>query len=1722
MEEMRTLSKLFRSSIALLTGFLFSLYLGFAPEIHAAGETPGSYVSIPPFIAQSTDKPNVIISLDTSGSMKVPAYRQLGKKWDQDVHDNFDPAHVYYGYFDPNKFYLYDTNSAKQFFVEDPSTVKTDFNWNGNFLNWLAMRRFDVARRVLIGGKVRDRDTESIGGSNWYVLQGQNEPGDRQFSKSYVSSSAYTPIEYADGTIFQIANGQIEPLGTSGSTNSKSVVLQDDNGAAVEIGFITMDWTVGDPWAQITFEHPFSVAPAVVAKPLTYEGGDPTITRVRNVTSTGFEIRIQEWDYRDGNHITESLFFMAADAGAYDLTVNDNSGNDVDIKVEAGSIAAVTSMCEVFANKNIGPFVETPIVFTGVSTFNDAAAVTTRNHNVSTSSFDYCMEEEEAADNIHAGEDVHYIVMAPETGATFPIAGVTDSTKTPVEVGQIFNVNNAWKTHTFTNPFGGQPSIVADIQTVNGPDTVSVRIANAKWSATEFDIQLDEEQSLDSETSHVNENIGYIAASGKEHINIHLGILESDLTNKPNMPRGLIHSLGGSMNLGVAVFNYDRTKNPTSVYNAGGNDFDGGTFNPCYPDVEKPASDRTNWDICKETYVGAPIDDLIDVIEDHPLVWATTPIAETLYNIGQYVAQKQGPSPYADLNTDPWPHSEIRQGSPTAPATQNGNAVPAGNVGAHPPYEVNNTWDPYYNDAIGQKLPCAKTFVLHFNDGEPYTDWDAVDNNGNPLFPIPNDITAISGYTSGNPFDKNDGLDEVAHRFRNKDMRNDLTGHQEVISYYILAALGENMSDIPNSALNRLMRAAAMGGFNDRNNDHEPDDKSVTDFVNYINTNSGSCSVNEWDEDGDCVPDTFYFANDGFALETELLAAFQSILKRVASGGAASVLSGTASGQGAVFEARFEQERATANFSARWIGDVSGTFVDSFGFLREDGDQDNILDVVDFSQDGIITMCEDTTDQVVRVNVASSISTLPTASEIAACTSTKFNKSLFDIKRVWSAAEEMSKLTDPQVANQRTYSTLTGRHIITGIDGSDATALDGIVTASEQQAFVTSSFSGREGLLDSVNSTEATKIVDFTRGHSAVAGLRSRNTLDGSGNLITWRLGDIIHSSPISVGRPAENYDLIYANVPNLATYGEFFQAYKDRRSVILAGGNDGMMHAFNAGYFNPTTLQYEKGKTGTTQHNLGSELWAYIPYNVLPHLKYVSDLSYGSKDGDHIYMVDAVPRVFDARIFNDSATGYSGGIDGQASVSHPKGWGTILVGGMRFGGGPVEVDIDNDGNVDQTLRSSFFILDITDPEKPPKLLLEYTSAELGFTSAIPAPVIKNDGSGVDKWYLMLGSGPHNSASPGTAIRDGTSDQYAKLFMLNLNTMQLESSFGTSGVLTMDAAADAGNAFVSALYPVDYDLDSQTDAVYISTVNGSPGNFAGKLYRLTLRDSDGLGVINSGSYRNISAWTSDIIVDNSGPITSISNAGVDSNGNRWVYFGTGRFLVRADAADNSQQSFYGVKEPRSNNGGFTWAAVDSTKIVDVSDIVVKTDGKLYKNATATTLNTLSTAGSVNDFVALSTAMAHAPSSSFTANAGWKRDFGESPHSVLERNVGQALLIGGVLAYTGFEPSGNICEYKGSTVLYAVNFTTGTANSNVFSLGDPDTSSGPVEVTDSVYIGKGLSATLSLHIGNGYQQNNSLANNKGTAFLETSNALLSSQSITTSGAIMSGETNWRTK
>ncbi|MBW1818598.1 MAG: hypothetical protein JRJ60_15760 [Deltaproteobacteria bacterium] len=849
---------------------------------------------------------------------------------------------------------------------------------------------------------------------------------------------------------------------------------------------------------------------------------------------------------------------------------------------------------------------------------------------------------------------------------------------------------------------------------------------------------------------------------------------------------------------------------------------------------------------------------------------------------------------------------------------------------------------------------------------------------------------------------------------------------------------------------------------------------------------------------------TLYYSEDPSGLESDLRSVFTEIRGGASSASAATVISSSRWGEGAIYQAIFwPSESLPGEEPIRWIGDLHALLVDAEGKMYEDSNGSMALEDSDqriflyFDEgSGITKACYDELD------------------ENLACTGT--SKSLKEVRYLWSATEWLGSISDANITINRSaadyISDVRKRHIFTWNDLDN----DGIVAATEILDFESRAdwtaapltVSGGRGPVPLdfgvQTSAEVNGVVDWVRGLDQ-AGMRSRQfardfNQDGNMTAFTWRLGDIVNSTPMAVTVPAEAYHLIYRDY----SYSKLVAKYQKRRHVIYFGGNDGMLHAVNGGFYDTDQKGFCRtadcsGAAGAPA--LGAELWAYVPYNLLPHLQCLTDPAY-----EHRYFVDLRPRMFDVRIFPDDD-------------DHPDGWGTILVGGMRFGGGKVQagtLDLDGDSTPDypgdtREFTSAYFILDITNPEKPPVLLGEFTrtttggEVDLGYTTIICTVVPMKEGD-VTKWYLMLGTGP-TEIDGTTAVGD-----MAKLAVLPLGrfTESVPKAFRIPDAAPASpdecGVFDVGsNASVSDLITVDYDLESnyKADVVYFGTIEGTWNAWGGKLYRLVTmkRDADGVQERTAPS-----EWGSLItskpnplpLMDVGRPVTSAASVGGDGK-NFWIYFGTGRFYHPDDKTDAAQQSFYGLKEPRDADGNLTWETVEKTGDHDTtpgSQGLLRVDQILVQDTSTGAEATLSCSDAsaclpsldgdtVDTFDELEEYIAGTDDS--TGLDGWYLDFSEAR----ERNLGQATLYGGLLTFPTYQPYSDVCLSEGKAFLYGLYYRTGTAWKEPVFIGfpkEPDGIDASQNVIEKLEIGRGLVTTPSLHVGR---------TEGGKAFLQTS-------------------------
>ncbi len=855
---------------------------------------------------------------------------------------------------------------------------------------------------------------------------------------------------------------------------------------------------------------------------------------------------------------------------------------------------------------------------------------------------------------------------------------------------------------------------------------------------------------------------------------------------------GIVQRLSGRVRFGYMQFNYGLGPGEGRPYNAVANtwDIDGdGTTDLTwrYTDGGRVRNYVGDSSTTTDPH-GSTVLQIVDNINRQNIqMW--TPLEEVLWEATRYFQQA---SP------------QFRPES--SPATP-----PANNVD----FELNNTWDPYFFNNLGTSgefVPCAKSYIILVSDGE------ANSNSGLPTANWPYGANTNDLTSDGSGF-----LDDIAFNMHTQDLRDDTAmgessnATKQSITLYTVFCFEDS-----DTARCELMKAARAGGFIDLNGDNDTggtaSDSDPSAFVGDP----------EWDANGDNIPDTYYEAQDGAEMEEQLMRAIADILSRTASGTAASVISNSQNGEGAVYQAVFftesEAEPLTAK-TVKWYGNIHALLIDSQGLMHEDTNHNHTLDE---DSDRIVFFDQETARARLYTPPYDPVSSSPTLVDIE----------LTDINYLWDAS---SLLEDPglDATTQRTYSscpTPFRRYIFTDyIDTSKPVAMSN-VDSTRTMPF-TSNFvndptndnyyflnPAAPGFTEAEMIQEARNIINFIRGEEGLSqprtGLpyRSRSLdTDGDGSDDTvYRLGDIVHSTPTVVSRPAENYDLLYKDKSYLA----FKKKYHNRRTVVYAGANDGMLHAFNGGFYDSTTKSFQtrpqiwtgsawQPDTSKTAFPLGAELWGYVPNAVLPHLKWLKN---NLAENVHTYYVDLKPRIFDARIFFQA--------DGVTPLDsdHPYGWGTVLLGGLRLGGGPIGVDTNGDGNCDLEFKSVYFALDITNPEIPPRLLWSFSDSNLGFSTCYPAVI--REGA---KWFVVIGSGPvdYEATRKDDGIHFtayGGSNRTASLYILNAADGSLARTF------TLDAHSFAANPIA-----VDFDLLTTEDppdpyhrewggeAIYIAT-----------------------------------------------------------------------------------------------------------------------------------------------------------------------------------------------------------------------------------------------------------------------------------------------------------------
>jgi PKD repeat protein len=338
------------------------------------------------------------------------------------------------------------------------------------------------------------------------------------FGDGQTSSAASPTYIYMQPGTYPVTLTVSGPGGTDSKTYSESIVVtgespyftqgpfpvddSTDTGAIDGVGesdgecrefpieYGELDVDSAGRW--VTFEPCFD-DPVVIAKVVSTYDVDPVVVIIDDVDSSGFSIRLREWDYLDDAHATEKVYYVVVERGRHQLP------DGAWIEADRVDVAKINSFGSTIYSE---PFTTKPVVLTTVSGYNGAKAVTTRVQKVGLDGFEAQLQTQEADKKLRSrvAGTIAYIAWEPSS---------VELNGFQVEVDRMVEgISHAPTTMEYALQSERQPVLLADMQTTNGSDTASLRVVENDAASVEVWVQ--EEQSKDRETKHVTEEVGYL------------------------------------------------------------------------------------------------------------------------------------------------------------------------------------------------------------------------------------------------------------------------------------------------------------------------------------------------------------------------------------------------------------------------------------------------------------------------------------------------------------------------------------------------------------------------------------------------------------------------------------------------------------------------------------------------------------------------------------------------------------------------------------------------------------------------------------------------------------------------------------------------------------------------------------------------------------------------------------------------------------------------------------------------------------------------------------------------------------------------------------------------------------------------------------------------------------------------------------------------------------
>ena len=173
------------------------------------------------------------------------------------------------------------------------------------------------------------------------------------------------------------------------------------DGTTVEVGSVD----AGTSFTSVSFSETFEERPVVLSQSRTVNDGQSVVVRQRNVTTTGFEARLEE-EENLGPHAEESVGYIALDPST-------RSGSP-DFEVDTTGTTVTDDWSAIDFDRSFG---STPLFVARMQTTVGWNTAGVRYRNLTSAGVEVFVEEEESRDQEtgHVAEDIGYLVFEPGT-----------------------------------------------------------------------------------------------------------------------------------------------------------------------------------------------------------------------------------------------------------------------------------------------------------------------------------------------------------------------------------------------------------------------------------------------------------------------------------------------------------------------------------------------------------------------------------------------------------------------------------------------------------------------------------------------------------------------------------------------------------------------------------------------------------------------------------------------------------------------------------------------------------------------------------------------------------------------------------------------------------------------------------------------------------------------------------------------------------------------------------------------------------------------------------------------------------------------------------------------------------------------------------------------------------------------------------------------------------